>query len=389
VKLVRLRIFGSDNSILKEKEFREFPIEMGRSAINDFRINDESCSKSHCKVEMRGEEFWFTDRNSTNGSFSDQDERISEFLIEDSFRFRIGMTWIEIAILDKLPELLLQDDLTTAIPKTAPTPMQKMLPVAPLFDLPPPPAPSSESFHAAEPPVLLETYTAAPKWAEMGNKKDIGYRPTLSRKPDEIDAFISSTSGSKFTLLALIFILMPLGAITPGLGASEELPKKALICFGLVLSLAFIAAMLTLILAKIFRRTLFLSDLVHSYLIFFSCLQFLYFLSGYSQALWPESNPAAMIILATSLGLCGIYLLFNLRWVGGFGRKTILGSAFALTVSLIYGLSAMPVKSPSRWKTITAGAEMKQEPQRVPASIYVGSDQLLKEIGQSAEILTE
>ena len=62
---------------------------IGRSRGNTFRIDDESVSGNHARLEKRGEKFWICDESSTNGTYLNG-RRIGEALLSKGDKVRFG-----------------------------------------------------------------------------------------------------------------------------------------------------------------------------------------------------------------------------------------------------------------------------------------------------------
>lgn len=62
---------------------------IGRSRRNTFRIDDESVSGNHARLEKRGEKFWICDESSTNGTYLNG-RRIGEALLSEGDKVRFG-----------------------------------------------------------------------------------------------------------------------------------------------------------------------------------------------------------------------------------------------------------------------------------------------------------
>lgn len=62
---------------------------IGRSQRNTFRIDDESVSGNHARLEKRGEKFWICDESSTNGTYLNG-RRIGEALLSKGDKVRFG-----------------------------------------------------------------------------------------------------------------------------------------------------------------------------------------------------------------------------------------------------------------------------------------------------------
>jgi pSer/pThr/pTyr-binding forkhead associated (FHA) protein len=62
---------------------------IGRSRRNTFRIDDESVSGKHARLEKRGEKFWICDESSTNGTYLNG-RRIGEALLAKGDKVRFG-----------------------------------------------------------------------------------------------------------------------------------------------------------------------------------------------------------------------------------------------------------------------------------------------------------
>jgi len=62
---------------------------IGRSQRNTFRIDDESVSGNHARLEKRGEKFWICDESSTNGTYLNGG-RIGEALLSKGDKVRFG-----------------------------------------------------------------------------------------------------------------------------------------------------------------------------------------------------------------------------------------------------------------------------------------------------------
>lgn len=82
----------------------QWKLTIGRREDNDMPLqNDTFISRHHATLHWRQEQWWIEDRNSTNGTFVEQednyanDERIFGFRhIPEGQLFRVGRTWLRI-----------------------------------------------------------------------------------------------------------------------------------------------------------------------------------------------------------------------------------------------------------------------------------------------------
>lgn len=65
---------------------------IGRDETNHFRVNDDSCSRTHCKVFQTGDRWILRDADSRNGTFVDGQPINGDYLLEDGMVFEIGKT---------------------------------------------------------------------------------------------------------------------------------------------------------------------------------------------------------------------------------------------------------------------------------------------------------
>lgn len=84
-------------------------IHIGRHDSNDFILqNDTFVSRNHARLHWHQERWWLEDRDSTNGTFTEnstaffEDTRVKGIVPIDTDRlFRIGRTWMRIHPVDQ------------------------------------------------------------------------------------------------------------------------------------------------------------------------------------------------------------------------------------------------------------------------------------------------
>jgi diguanylate cyclase (GGDEF)-like protein len=70
------------------------PFDIGRAGKNDLFIDEESVSRHHARVTYDGRAYWVQDRNSTNGTYVN-DEAATERKLHDGDQIRIGRSIIK------------------------------------------------------------------------------------------------------------------------------------------------------------------------------------------------------------------------------------------------------------------------------------------------------
>jgi diguanylate cyclase (GGDEF)-like protein len=110
-------IYGPD--LGKRIELGSAVFQIGRSAKNDLFIDQESVSRNHARISFDGRAHWIQDRNSTNGTFLN-DEAVKEHALRDGDQIRIGQTIlkfmtgenVELAYHEEIYRLMTVDGLT-------------------------------------------------------------------------------------------------------------------------------------------------------------------------------------------------------------------------------------------------------------------------------------
>ena len=90
--MYRLRFFGG------EHDGETYPIDhshgtiVGRSPTNTVYVRDKNVSRVHCQITVTEQGCVIADLQSTNGTFVNSDERITEMLLKPGDEVRIGLT---------------------------------------------------------------------------------------------------------------------------------------------------------------------------------------------------------------------------------------------------------------------------------------------------------
>src|SRR5471032_2570434 len=70
---------------------------VGRVEDNTFQIADASVSSHHCEVQLRGNEIFIRDLNSTNGTFIN-DARVTESVLKPGQTLRLGQVELKLEV---------------------------------------------------------------------------------------------------------------------------------------------------------------------------------------------------------------------------------------------------------------------------------------------------
>jgi len=96
---LNIKVLQADGKILQDVNVPHFPFRIGRTVENDLEIKDNKMSRQHLLIENRNDSYFIVDQKSTNGSFDDQGNKISEIEIKTSTqKIRVGDTWLQFSI---------------------------------------------------------------------------------------------------------------------------------------------------------------------------------------------------------------------------------------------------------------------------------------------------
>lgn len=99
---------------------------VGRSESCQLRLDDEAASRRHFRIERRGEQFWLTDLDSTNGTLVN-DQAVTEVQLSPGDRISVGKhifkflkgDAVEVEYYEAIYGMMTQDGLTSAVNKRA------------------------------------------------------------------------------------------------------------------------------------------------------------------------------------------------------------------------------------------------------------------------------
>jgi hypothetical protein len=363
-----LRLVGERGDVIREIEMIDLPFVIGRGAENSLVLDDPKLSRSHARVELRGEDIYLVDLESRNGCFDKDGQKFSENKLSvGKSKFRIGKTWIEIEVFDELKgevtvvdvEFLQPPSAAAAIPDFE-LKKEQLPPPPPRVNLRPPPpltiAPIDQVREIEVPHDLfdsLRNLLMNPKFARGGFLLMAAFFTIL---------YDHGFSG----LLVDTFVHMVAIAVSAGISTS-----------------------LTWSFAKWFGRP-------HRFFSIFSFYVFAYSVGiimtemyGYFRFVLPEYSSVAALILSASSLISFVIFLLNLRIIFD-ARKLIFRSLVGLFMSVWFlGTGAKVMKDPVRWRSISQLESFKSTPYRYPASIEVNTQRFLKELNESLEVFEE
>tara|TARA_Y100000816_G_C26070918_1_gene563300 strand:- start:47 stop:325 length:279 start_codon:yes stop_codon:yes gene_type:complete len=80
------------------KEFKSFPISIGRRNDNDLILNDQLISRIHCTIFQDSNLFYIADLKSTNGTIVNGKKISKSVLLFEEDKILIGKTFLQIII---------------------------------------------------------------------------------------------------------------------------------------------------------------------------------------------------------------------------------------------------------------------------------------------------
>ena len=89
---------------------------IGRHPANTIRLNDREISKKHAVIELRGQEWWARDLNSSNGTFVNG-RKINERRLEDGDRIQLGSMLLQFRLESPAETRESVRDLVTILPQ--------------------------------------------------------------------------------------------------------------------------------------------------------------------------------------------------------------------------------------------------------------------------------
>jgi hypothetical protein len=355
---ILLRVKDLKTQMENEVEVSNFPFTIGREKTNSLQLLDSNCSRTHAEIQLRGEEFWYQDLQSTNGSFfgkapgKNSSTRVAEVRLRTGAVVRIG---------DFLLEAVLpgEDNEVTSIWAGPP---KENLPVSVL----PVSAPSPFHFTSEN---LPETLTEETYPANVWDRAEL-----IASDPRAIP------------------VLLFFGPVAVFLYSHDSPYNLVIQSFINALGSAIVASLLAFVswgACKLLKRKTPYRKLWIVYLVYCLAGWAPIFLRDRLAQLNPEGSHASVAWQTAILATFLFVLILNCKWIFAMKQKslTVLGIiSLVLTVSF-FGSEWHGMKP--RWKTSLTRPKMMAVPNRLPAGSYVETNQFIQELDESLILLSQ